>query len=101
MDTEEVKELEDQVESLEFCWEKSLERNTFLQEELKRCYREMEQYEKKIERLENQKMDLVEELAKKLGKICESRHFDGSRQGDSKDEVKVKRIEESKWCFRK
>lgn len=65
MDTEEVKELEDQVESLEFCWEKSLERNTFLQEELKLCYREMEQYEKKIEQLENQKMDLVEDLAKK------------------------------------
>lgn len=37
----------------------------FFREELKRCYREMEQYEKKIEQLENQKMDLVEELAKK------------------------------------
>lgn len=37
----------------------------FFREELKRCYREMEQYEKKIEKLENQKMDLVEELAKK------------------------------------
>lgn len=37
----------------------------FFREELRRCYREMEQYEKKIERLENQKMDLVEELAKK------------------------------------
>lgn len=34
-------------------------------DELKRCYREMEQYEKKIEQLENQKMDLVEELSKK------------------------------------
>lgn len=37
----------------------------FFRDELKRCYREMEQYEKKIEQLENQKMDLVEELAKK------------------------------------
>ena len=37
----------------------------FFREELRRCYREMEQYEKKIERLENQKMDLVDELAKK------------------------------------
>ena len=37
----------------------------FFRDELKRCYREMEQYEKKIEKLENQKMDLVEELAKK------------------------------------
>lgn len=42
--------------------EKSCE---FFRDELRRCYREMEQYEKKIERLENQKMDLVEELAKK------------------------------------
>lgn len=75
MDTEEVKELEDQVESLEFCWEKSLERNTFLQEELKRCYREMEQYEKKIEQLENQKMDLVEELAKKTWKDMREQAF--------------------------
>ena len=37
----------------------------FFRDELKRCYREMEQYEKKIEQLKNQKMDLVEELAKK------------------------------------
>nr|DAK37978.1 MAG TPA: hypothetical protein [Caudoviricetes sp.] len=37
----------------------------FFRDELRRCYREMEQYEKKIEQLENQKMDLVEELAKK------------------------------------
>lgn len=37
----------------------------FFRDELKRCYREMEQYEKKIEQLENQKMDLVEKLAKK------------------------------------
>jgi t-SNARE complex subunit (syntaxin) len=37
----------------------------FFRDELKRCYREMEQYEKKIEQLENQKIDLVEELAKK------------------------------------
>ena len=37
----------------------------FFRDELKRCYREMEQYEKKIEKLENQKMDLVEEIAKK------------------------------------
>lgn len=37
----------------------------FFRDELKRCYREMEQYEKKIEKLENQKMDLVEEFAKK------------------------------------
>ena len=37
----------------------------FFRDELKRCYREMEQYEKKLEQLENQKMDLVEELAKK------------------------------------
>lgn len=59
----------------------------------------MEQYEKKIEQLENQKMDLVEELAKKLGNTCGSRLFDGSRQGDLKDEVKVKRIKESKRCF--
>lgn len=37
----------------------------FFRDELRRCYREMEQYEKKIEQLGNQKMDLVEELAKK------------------------------------
>lgn len=37
----------------------------FFRDELRRCYREMEQYEKKIEQLENQKMDLLEELAKK------------------------------------
>lgn len=37
----------------------------FFRDELRRCYREMEQYEKKIEQLENQKMDLVEELANK------------------------------------
>ena len=37
----------------------------FFRDELRRCYREMEQYEKKIEQLENQNMDLVEELAKK------------------------------------
>lgn len=37
----------------------------FFRDELRRCYREMEQYEKKIEQLENQKMDLVEELSKK------------------------------------
>lgn len=37
----------------------------FFRDELKRCYREMEQYEKKIEQLENQKMNLVEDLAKK------------------------------------
>lgn len=37
----------------------------FFRDELKRCYREMEQYEKKIEQLENQKMVLVEKLAKK------------------------------------
>lgn len=43
----------------------------FFRDELKRCYREMEQYEKKIEKLENQKMDLVEELAKKnLGRYA-------------------------------
>ncbi|KAF1308119.1 hypothetical protein [Streptococcus sanguinis] len=29
----------------------------FFIDELKSCYREMEQYEKKIEQLENQKMD--------------------------------------------
>lgn len=42
----------------------------FFRDELKRCYREMEQYEKKIEQLENQKMDLVEELAKNLARYA-------------------------------
>ena len=51
-------EIKSDVTTEETCCE-------FFRDELKRCYREMEQYEKKIEQLENQKMDLVEELAKK------------------------------------
>ncbi len=51
-------EIKSDVTTEETCCE-------FFRDELKRCYREMEQYEKKIEKLENQKMDLVEELAKK------------------------------------
>ena len=51
-------EIKNNVTTEENCCE-------FFRDELKRCYREMEQYEKKIEQLENQKMDLVEELAKK------------------------------------
>lgn len=47
----------------------------FFRDELKRCYREMEQYEKKIEQLENQKMDLVEELAKKTWKDMREQAF--------------------------
>lgn len=47
----------------------------FFRYELKRCYREMEQYEKKIEQLENQKMDLVEELAKKTWKDMREQAF--------------------------
>lgn len=51
-------EIKSDVTTEETCCE-------FFRDELKRCYREMEQYEKKIEQLENQKMNLVEELAKK------------------------------------
>ena len=61
-------EIKSDVTTEETCCE-------FFSDELKRCYREMEQYEKKIEQLENQKMDLVEELAKKTWKDMREQAF--------------------------
>lgn len=61
-------EIKSDVTTEETCCE-------FFRDELKRCYREMEQYEKKIEQLENQKMDLVEELAKKTWKDMREQAF--------------------------
>lgn len=42
-----------------------IEEYVFLKDEVKRCYHDMEEYEVKIEKLENQKMNLVEALARK------------------------------------
>ena len=40
-----------------------IEEYVFLKDEVKRCYHDMEEYEVKIEKIENQKMNLVEALA--------------------------------------
>lgn len=42
-----------------------LEEYAFLKDEVKRCYHDMEEYEVKIEKIESQKMNLVEALARK------------------------------------
>lgn len=42
-----------------------IEEYLFLKDEVKRCYHDMEEYEVKIEKLESQKMNLVEALARK------------------------------------
>lgn len=42
-----------------------INRYEFYQDEVRRCYHDMEEYEAKIDLLETQKMDLVEALANK------------------------------------
>ena len=42
-----------------------IEEYVFLKVEVKRCYHDMEEYEAKIDKLERQKMNLVEALARK------------------------------------
>ena len=42
-----------------------IEHLEFLEDEVRRCYHDMEEYEAKIDLLETQKMDLVEILANK------------------------------------
>lgn len=43
----------------------AIEEYAFLKDEVKRCYHDMEEYEVKIEKIESQKMNLVEALARK------------------------------------
>ncbi|ALD72735.1 hypothetical protein RN86_10055 [Streptococcus gordonii] len=52
-----------------------IEEYAFLEDEVKRCYHDMEKYEAKIDDLEKQKMNLVEALARKTWQEMEQTAF--------------------------